>query len=850
MGCGASVPAQVAPVDAGADDRINSVTGSDRPGSAVGAAAAAAAAPPPPGGGGGPAPPAGAGGGDGGRRPDGGAPHATTGAGDGRMPVPPVGEGGGAGGPAAAGAGADTPPPARPAPGVAGGDPPAGAGRGTPPVPSRTGSNLVVEKPPTRRSSLLARLTRMASREVPKAALMAAAADAPGPGGDGGGAASGAGGSPHRDSPNRGSPVALSRDGSRDLLSKQSSGRSGGFLGRLTRSSSRDVPAAAPAAAAGGDAGAGAAAAPPAKAKRASLFGKMFQGRGAAARAVPEPAPVPVVEVKQEVKVKDESGNKRVNHFLMLEVVGRGAYGKVRRCIDEDTGAIRAVKIMRKSILKRKRIGRFSNALENAQREIAIWKKLDHPNVVKLYEVIDDETSDKLYLVGEYIDGGAVMPDETVVAATIPVADAARYAAMLVDGLTYLHFQRVIHRDVKPGNLLVERSTGILKITDFGVSQVIMEGAEDSFRNTPGTAAFLAPEMLTGDLFAGRNADVWAVGITLYMFLYGTTPFLAGTTHEVYDNIRRGAVPWPAVTAAGAPLDMAAVAPARDLVMRLLDPDPATRITLEDARQHPFLRGIGGTPRALPAAPVEVTAEEIAAAISRVVKLRAMVKAAVVARRQLAGARTRIKLRAAMAFATAAAASDGGGDGGGGGGDDAGTTSAAAPAAAAGGDDGAGEGDSTHRSMRDSVGSGKPSSPPLPAPLDRSATFKLKAEASFTGLDPEVLTVASAASSHRSLPPSPALDGQSDGASSGTRTAHDSSNLLSAGSVLSIRSDDTEAAMQTSDSDVSGESRRHIADAVAAHGGGMPRYRLYTAAGGSGDGDGGGGPMPSLPGAV
>lgn len=94
-----------------------------------------------------------------------------------------------------------------------------------------------------------------------------------------------------------------------------------------------------------------------------------------------------VIEVTSERKIKDAAtGEKRVNQYLMREVLGRGAYGKVRRCVDEQTGAVRAVKIIRKSVLKRKRVGRFGNALQTVLREIAIWKKLDHPNVVTLFE--------------------------------------------------------------------------------------------------------------------------------------------------------------------------------------------------------------------------------------------------------------------------------------------------------------------------------------------------------------------------------------------------------------------------------------------------------------------------------
>ncbi len=523
-----------------------------------------------------------------------------------------------------------------------------------------------------------------------------------------------------------GSPKGgLSRDGSHanleGSLTKQGSGR-GGILARLSQLSTRSLFGAeagsAPAAPDGADGSSPSAATTPANAvpvkgggavpagtSRKGSLTRFFSRSTTASPKVPAAPAAPVAEVKKEVKVKDEAGNKHVNNYLMLEVLGRGAYGKVRRCMDESTGTERAVKIIRKSILKRKRVGRFGNALQTVQQEIAVWKKLEHPNVVKLFAVIDDETSDKLYMVGEYIDGGAVMPDERV-CEPISLSNARRYVAQLIDGLSYLHFQRVIHRDIKPGNLLIDKGSGALKITDFGVSQVYDD--DDTIRNTAGTAAFLAPEMLTGASFSGKISDIWAVGITLYMFLFGTTPFLADTVPEIYDNIRGKDIPFPAVSATGKALDLAAMAAAMDLIRRLLDRNPATRITLEEARTHPFLLEDSSSRdllHSLPSQRIEVTEAEVLSAISSVVKLRAVVKATLVAKRSLAEARMRLKIKAALAFSAGI--------------DEEGSAEGNSPVPGASASAGASAGNS-------------------PNPVDQSLTSRRRAaaEKSFTGLEP------------------------------------------------------------------------------------------------------------------
>ena len=217
----------------------------------------------------------------------------------------------------------------------------------------------------------------------------------------------------------------------------------------------------------------------------------------------------------------------------MLQVLGQGAFGKVKKCQDQ-AGTEFAVKQLKKSMLKRKRFGRFGSALDNVKKEIAIWKKLRHPHLVKLFEVMDDPEQDKIYMVSELVSGGAVMGD-VLECDPMPEERARRLFLQCVIGLEFLHTQDIVHRDIKPGNILVT-DADVVKLADFGVSQFFEDG-DDAVKNTVGTAAFMAPEMLTKGAFRAKQIDVWALGATLFMLVFGNPPFVGKTLAELNEKI-------------------------------------------------------------------------------------------------------------------------------------------------------------------------------------------------------------------------------------------------------------------------------------------------------------------------
>eukprot|EP00002_Diphylleia_rotans_P013385 TRINITY_DN2617_c0_g3_i3.p1 TRINITY_DN2617_c0_g3~~TRINITY_DN2617_c0_g3_i3.p1 ORF type:complete len:421 (-),score=91.74 TRINITY_DN2617_c0_g3_i3:460-1722(-) len=219
-------------------------------------------------------------------------------------------------------------------------------------------------------------------------------------------------------------------------------------------------------------------------------------------------------------------------------------------------------------------------------REVAIMKKLTHPNVVSLFEVMDDPSQDEFYMVFEYVEGGPVMSGN-VENEPFPEDLARRYFRDVIMGLHYIHQHNIIHRDLKPENLLLTKDDH-LKISDFGVSIVCIE-KDDSIpvlKDTVGSPAFFAPEMLTGRSYAGRPIDIWAAGVTLYNFVYGRCPFMADTTVKIFEMIRSETISFPFAT--NPQLE--------DLLNKMLDKDPQTRITMESILVHPWVTKNGAQP--------------------------------------------------------------------------------------------------------------------------------------------------------------------------------------------------------------------------------------------------------------
>lgn len=255
--------------------------------------------------------------------------------------------------------------------------------------------------------------------------------------------------------------------------------------------------------------------------------------------------------------IDDESGNKKINEYVILGDIGRGSQGKVKLAFDTERNQLRAIKIIRRPpALQGHRVGGKVSAEEQRRRlehEIAITKRLRHKNLVSLFEVIDDEEQDKLYLVFQHVSCGEIATMKGSFCRRYDEARCAGFARQLTAGIAYLHEHGVVHRDIKPENILLEESDELF-IVDFGVAEMLQqsdEGSRDSedvsaawskrrqtsqnqqllVSGSVGTPAFMAPELLdvsasTADVACGDLQDVWSLGVTLFALLCGRLPWV------------------------------------------------------------------------------------------------------------------------------------------------------------------------------------------------------------------------------------------------------------------------------------------------------------------------------------
>lgn len=303
--------------------------------------------------------------------------------------------------------------------------------------------------------------------------------------------------------------------------------------------------------------------------------------------------------VKESKKVSlgyDPVSRKKVlNSYEIIKEIGRGEHGKVKLAKHLENGELVALKIVdRKGPRRHFKPG--SSQEEKIRREIAIMKKINHPNVVQLKEVMDDANSRKIYLVLEYLEKGEVKWQK---AKDVPMMTLKESMVVFRDvllGLEYLHYQGIIHRDIKPANLLIA-GDGSVKISDFGVSfaSSLKTGEQDDYdlAKTAGTPAFLAPE-LCRPLDESENEhpkitykiDIWALGVTLYCFLFGKLPFWATNEFELFNVIYSEDLKFPEKF----PEDFTDEDKknAIDLLSKILDKDPKKRLRIKNIKRHPL----------------------------------------------------------------------------------------------------------------------------------------------------------------------------------------------------------------------------------------------------------------------
>ncbi|XVE58929.1 hypothetical protein DITRI_Ditri05aG0002500 [Diplodiscus trichospermus] len=262
--------------------------------------------------------------------------------------------------------------------------------------------------------------------------------------------------------------------------------------------------------------------------------------------------------------------NALFGKYELGRLLGCGAFAKVYHARNVRTGQSVAIKIINKKKLS------STNLVSNIKREISIMSRLNHPYIVKLYEVLATKT--KIYFVMEFVKGGELFAK--VAKGRFSEDLSRKYFQQLISAVGYCHSRGVFHRDLKPENLLVDEN-GNLKVSDFGLSAVTDQIRPDGLLHTLcGTPAYVAPEILTKKGYDGAKVDVWSCGVILFVLNAGYLPFNDPNLMVMYKKIYKGEFRCPKWMSN----DL------KRLLSRLLDTNPETRITIHEIQKDPWFR--------------------------------------------------------------------------------------------------------------------------------------------------------------------------------------------------------------------------------------------------------------------
>ncbi|XP_046630920.1 serine/threonine-protein kinase SIK3-like isoform X3 [Daphnia pulicaria] len=256
----------------------------------------------------------------------------------------------------------------------------------------------------------------------------------------------------------------------------------------------------------------------------------------------------------------------RIGHYELLKTIGKGNFAVVKLAVHRITKSKVAIKIVDKTKLD-------EDNLNKTKREVEVMKKLKHPNIIKLYQVID--TDDTLFLVTEYVPGGEIF-DYLVANGRMTEKEARRVFKQILAAVGYCHKCLVVHRDLKAENLLLDAKMNI-KLADFGFSNYFEPG--HLLSTWCGSPPYAAPELFEGKEYDGPKADVWSLGVVLYVLVCGALPFDGSTLQLLRSRVLSGIfrIPYFMTT------------DCEHLIRHMLIVDPERRLSIPQILQHRWL---------------------------------------------------------------------------------------------------------------------------------------------------------------------------------------------------------------------------------------------------------------------
>ena len=254
--------------------------------------------------------------------------------------------------------------------------------------------------------------------------------------------------------------------------------------------------------------------------------------------------------------------------YDLLNQIGEGSFGRVYKARYKYTGSLVAIKFINKT-------GQSEDDLESLRREIALLRKVNHPNIMRIHDVIENGTN--FYIVSELARGDLfqIIDDDTV----LPETTLKEIAAQLVSSLAHLHSLKIIHRDMKPQNILIS-AHGSIKICDFGFARALSQTTL-VLTSIKGTPLYMAPELVQEQPY-NEKIDIWSLGIILYELFHGRPPYYTESIYKLVQMIMNNPIEWPESMSGEF----------KGFLMRMLEKDPANRASAEELLKDPFIADV------------------------------------------------------------------------------------------------------------------------------------------------------------------------------------------------------------------------------------------------------------------
>ncbi|KAG2031418.1 hypothetical protein BDR03DRAFT_928036 [Suillus americanus] len=271
---------------------------------------------------------------------------------------------------------------------------------------------------------------------------------------------------------------------------------------------------------------------------------------------------------------------KYIGQWIIGECVGKGASGRVRIAKHRRTGQLAAVKILPLQPVVNSRASLATQQAKSEKqrlgidREIIMMKLMNHPNILRIYDVFEGEK--ELYLVLEYVEGGELF-DFLVNRGRLPPLEALSFFKQIVYGLNYAHTFSIIHRDLKPENILIHSlKPPLIKLADWGMAAFAPPALQ--LETSCGSPHYASPEIVNGLKYRGNATDIWSCGVILFALLTGRLPFDDKNVRILLSKVKAGKYDVPAY------IDPQA----KDLLSRMLVVDVNRRITIPEIMAHPW----------------------------------------------------------------------------------------------------------------------------------------------------------------------------------------------------------------------------------------------------------------------